>query len=60
MLIAIVPGEALRGFTHPAIDLTTGQLIELEPAPEQLDLFHNSSLRLERGRGSTGEERDRP
>lgn len=41
MTIYIVPGEALRGFTRPAIDLATGEIIDLEaePAPVQLELF---------------------
>ena len=35
----IVTPEALSPFTRPALDLQTGQLIELEPdAPVQLEL----------------------
>lgn len=39
--VVIIPEETLQAFTHPAIDLTSGQLVELEaePAPVQLELF---------------------
>jgi hypothetical protein len=38
--VVIIPEETLRSFIHPALDLQTGQLVELdtEPVPEQLDL----------------------
>lgn len=45
MTIYIIPEETLQSFTHPALDLQTGQLIELEaePVPIQLDLFTEPS-----------------
>jgi len=39
--VIILAEEALQVFTHPALDLLTGEIIELEtePAPVQLELF---------------------
>lgn len=39
--VVIISQVALQAFTHPAIDLASGQLVELEaePAPVQLELF---------------------
>jgi hypothetical protein len=47
MTIFIIPDETLPAFTHPALDLATGELIELaaEPAPVQLELFGAQSSR---------------
>lgn len=40
-ILVIIPEQNLRGFIHPAIDLATGAIIELEaePVPVQLELF---------------------
>lgn len=43
--VAIIPEESLQKFIRPAIDLQTGQIIELYPEVEpmvQLELFDNA------------------
>ncbi|MBI3144479.1 MAG: hypothetical protein HYZ18_04270 [Pseudogulbenkiania sp.] len=44
MVIVVVSQEALQALTRPGLDLLTGQLVELAPAEEavQLDLFDAS------------------
>lgn len=41
MFIVITSQEATQAFAHPALDLLTGEIIELEAelAPAQLELF---------------------
>lgn len=41
MFIVVTTQEAIQAFAHPALDLLTGEIIELaaEPAPVQLELF---------------------
>lgn len=44
-VFVIIDQEALQGFTHPCLDLLTGQIIELDPAARvlppttQMELF---------------------
>lgn len=54
MHIIIVSRDSLRGFAHPALDLTTGQLIELDPMPFQLELPLTTTRRGEMVHPPTG------
>lgn len=38
--VVVIPAEALEAYTHPALDLLTGRIVELEPTQEteQLEL----------------------
>lgn len=40
-MFVIITQDTLKGFAHPALDLMTGEIIELaaEPGPVQLELF---------------------
>lgn len=38
MTVVVIPQEILEAYTHPALDLTTGQLVELAPPTEQVQL----------------------
>lgn len=37
--VIVIPQDILESFTRPALDLLTGQIIELSPDPAQLPLF---------------------
>lgn len=38
MPVVVIPADLLAAYTHPALDLLTGQIIELAPNPEPAQL----------------------
>lgn len=42
--IVVIPAEILEAYTHPALDLVTGQIVELAPPEQvQLELFQEEA-----------------